>query len=258
MKNGIVTRGLAWLGYGFLLSPLVLVSVMSFSADRYLTFPPSGWSFHWYGALAANGPILLATQVSATLAAIVTVIALLAGVPAALAISRRLVPETVSLFILSPMLLPTLVIGLGLLMTLQPLHLVATWSGLALAHLVVVLPFVVRVMTASLASLPAEVEAAATTLGASPLRVFCFITLPLAAPGALAAAALAFLISFDETVITLFLAGPRLTTLPIALFHYAETRADPLIAALAVALIAFTVLVVLLVDRLVGFSKVFK
>ncbi|MCW3473209.1 ABC transporter permease [Limobrevibacterium gyesilva] len=255
MKVGRFTAVLAACGYGFLLSPLLLVCLLSFSADDYLTFPPSGWSLRWFGALVANGAMLQAARTSLLLASVVTLLALAAGLPAALAVARGWVPGAVAALLSAPLLLPTLVLGLALLMALQPLALVATWPGLALAHIVVVLPFVVRIMTTALSALPAELEAAAATLGASPLRVFWRVTLPLAAPGAIAAATLAFLVSFDEVVISLFLVGPRLTTLSVALFRYTESRTDPLVAALAVALIAVTVVVVLTVDRLVGFTR---
>jgi putative spermidine/putrescine transport system permease protein len=155
----------------------------------------------------------------------------------------------------APLLLPTLVLGLALLMALQPLSLVATWPGLVLAHLVVVLPFVVRIMTTSLQALAPELDEAASTLGARPFTVFWRVTLPLAMPGVIAAATLAFLVSFDEVVISLFLVGPRLTTLSVALFRYTESRTDPLVAAVAVTLIAITAVVILAVDRLVGFSR---
>ncbi len=255
MKIGPITALMAACGYVFMLSPLAVVVVLSFSSGAYLSFPPPGLSLRWYAALAANGPVLRAAASSLILASIVTVVALLAGFPAALAVARRQAPSWVAGVLSLPLLLPTLVIGLALLMVLQPLGLLATWPGLALGHLVVVLPFVVRLMATSLATLPPDLEAAAATLGARPLRAFFLVTLPLAAPGAIAAATLAFLLSFDETVISLFLVGPRLTTLPVALFHYAETRVDPLLAALAVVLIVFAAVIVLLVDRLVGFTR---
>ena len=117
------------------------------------------------------------------------------------------------------------------------------------------LPFVTRLLVTAFSTLPPDLEDAAATLGARPLRCFLLVTLPLAAPGALAAATLAFLLSFDETVISLFLAGPRLTTLPVTLFHYAESRVDPLLASLAVVLIGAALAIVLLVDRLVGVTR---
>ena len=250
-----MTRVLAICGYGFMLAPLCVVVVLSFTSGPYLSFPPPGFSLRWYGALAANAEVLRAAGTSLVLAGIVTAVALLAGLPAALAVARGIAPRWVAGALSLPLLLPTLVIGLGLLMVLQPLGLLATWPGLALGHLAVVLPFVVRLMAGAFANLPAQLDEAAATLGARPLQVFVHVTLPLAAPGALAAATLSFLLSFDETVISLFLVGPRLTTLPVALFHYAETRVDPLLAALAVVLIGMALAIVLLVDRLVGFTR---
>ncbi len=251
-----VSRLLATLGYVFLLAPLTVVTILSFSAGPYLTFPPPGFSLRWYAALFASRPILDAAGQSVLLALLVTAVAVLAGFPAALAIARRLVPGWVAGLLALPLLLPTLVIGLALLMVLQPLGLLATWPGLALGHLMVVLPFVVRLLTSAFASLPPDLEAAAATLGARPVQAFLLVTLPLAGPGAIAAATLSFLLSFDETVISLFLVGPRLTTLPVTLFHYAESRVDPMLAALAVSLIVLTLAIVLLVDRLVGVTRV--
>ena len=250
-----LTGIVAFCGYAFMLSPLAVVAVLSFSSGQYLSFPPPGWSFRWYAALASNGPVLHAASSSAILAAIVMAVSLLAGVPAALAVARGLAPARVAVALSLPLLLPTLVIGLALLLVLQPLGLLATWPGLALGHLVVVLPFVARLMVTAFSAMPPDLEQAASTLGARPWQAFLHVTLPLAAPGAVAAATLSFLLSFDETVISLFLTGPRLTTLPVALFHYAEARVDPLLAALAVALIVFAICVVLLVDRLVGFTR---
>lgn len=247
---------LATLGYLFLLAPLAVVAVLSFSSGPYLSFPPPGFSLRWFVALAGNQPILHAAGQSFLLALLVTAVAVLTGFPAALAIARGGVPGWVGGALALPLLLPTLVIGLALLMVLQPLGLLATWPGLALGHLVVVLPFVVRLLVSAFAVLPPELEAAAATLGATPWRTFLFVTVPLAAPGAVAAATLSFLLSFDETVISLFLVGPRLTTLPVTLFHYAESRVDPLLAALAVTLVVLTLAVVLLVDRLVGVTRV--
>ena len=250
-----MTRLLACCGYGFMLAPLFVVVVLSFTSGPYLSFPPPGFSLRWYAALAANAEVLRAAGTSLILAGIVTAVALMAGLPAALAVARGIAPRWVAGALSLPLLLPTLVIGLGLLMVLQPLGLLATWPGLALGHLAVVLPFVVRLMAGAFANLPAQLDEAAATLGARPLQVFLHVTLPLATPGALAAATLSFLLSFDETVISLFLVGPRLTTLPVALFHYAETRVDPLLAALAVVLIGMALAIVLLVDRLVGFTR---
>ena len=256
MRGGPVTTVLAACGYVFLLAPLGVVAVLSFSSGQFLTFPPPGWSLRWFEALATNGAVLQAARNSLILALIVMACALLAGFPAALAIARRQAPPWVAGALSLPLLLPTLVIGLALLMVLQPLGLLATWPGIALGHLAVVLPFVVRLLVTAFSTLPPDLEEAASTLGARPLRGFVLVTLPLAMPGVVAAATLSFLLSFDETVISLFLVGPRLTTLPVELFHYAESRVDPLLAALAFTLIVLSLAIVLAVDRLVGFTRV--
>jgi putative spermidine/putrescine transport system permease protein len=249
---------LAAAGYLFLLSPLAVVTVLSFSSGQYLTFPPPGFSMRWYGELLGSAPVLEAAWRSVVLAVLVTACAVLSGFPAALAVARGGVPGWVAGLLALPLLLPTLVIGLGLLMVLQPLGLLATWPGLALGHLMVVLPFVVRLLVTAFATMPPDLEAAAATLGARPMWAFLLVTLPLAAPGAVAAATLSFLLSFDETVISLFLVGPRLTTLPVTLFRYAETRTDPMLAALAVSLIVLTLIIVLVVDRFVGVTRALR
>jgi putative spermidine/putrescine transport system permease protein len=256
-RAGPVLRAAALAGYALLLAPVVVVAAVSFSSGNFLAFPPPGVSLRWYQALFANGEIMAALATSAMLALLVACLALLIGLPAAYAIARlefrgrRLLADLLA----APLLLPTLVLGLALLLALQPLRLVATWPGLVLAHCTLAVPFAVRIMTTAIGTVPAELEAAARTLGATPLRAALRVTLPLAAPGVLAAAALAFLVSFDETVISLFLVGPRLTTLPVELFRYAESRTDPLVAALSMLLIGSALAVVLLVERAAGLTR---
>jgi len=250
-------RFFAVLGFMVLLAPGLLVLVTSFSAGDFLSFPPPGLSLRWYQALLSNGTLMSALGTSAILALIVAAVALLVGGPAAYAIARLEFPGRGVLLAMltAPLLLPTLVLGLGLLLVLQPLGLAATWPGLVLGHCLVAIPFAVRIMTTAFAAVPKELEAAAWTLGATPFQAALRVTLPNAAPGAIAAAVLTFLVSFDETVISLFLVGPRLTTLPVEMFRYAERTTDPLIAALAMSLIAFAILMVALVERLMGFTR---
>lgn len=257
MTPSWMLRLCAALGFAVLLAPGLLVLVVSFSAGDFLTFPPPGLSLRWYRALLGNAAMMSALGTSAILAAIVSVLALLLGGPAAYAIARLEFPGrgVLAALLMAPLLLPTLVLGLGLLLVLQPLGLAATWPGLVLGHCLVAIPFAVRIMTTAFAAVPKELEAAAWTLGATKLRAALRITLPNAAPGAIAAGVLTFLVSFDETVISLFLVGPRLTTLPVEMFRYAERTTDPLIAALAMALIVFALLMVALVERLMGFTR---
>jgi putative spermidine/putrescine transport system permease protein len=243
--------------YVLMLAPAAVVIVIAFSADSFIIFPPSGFSLQWFERLIAHGTLKAALVLSLQIAAVVTVISLLLGVPAALALAKGSFRGRATLqnLFLAPLLLPTLVMGLALLLAFQPLRLTATIPGLVLAHLTVTLPFVVRMMTTALMTLPDDVEAAAATLGAPPWRVLMRVTLPLAAPGIVACAALSFLLSFDETVISLFVSGPRASTLPVEMVRYVEGRTDPLIAALSVVIITGTILIVLAVERLVGLTR---
>jgi putative spermidine/putrescine transport system permease protein len=252
--TGPLLRVLAAAAYTFLLGPIAIVLIMSFSSDNFIVFPPSGWSVRWYGMLLANETLLAALRVSLRLAAIVTAFALALGMPAAFLIARHRFPGRGALlmFLTAPLLLPTLVLALALLLAFHPYGLVASIPGLVLAHLTVTLPFVVRILATAFANVQLDVEDAAATLGAAPGRVFRRVTLPLVLPGLIAASALAFLLSFDETVIALFISGPRLQTLPVAMYHYVERRTDPAIAALSTLLIAVTIAVVVLVERMVG------
>ncbi|WP_377842619.1 ABC transporter permease [Bosea sp. UC22_33] len=254
---GRVLSSFAALVYVLILAPIVVVVMLSFSADNFILFPPSGYSLRWFRQLAGNGPLLAALWLSVQIAAVVTVLSLAVGVPAALALAKGRFPgkDALTGFFLAPLLLPTLITGLALLLFFSPLRLTATLPGLVLGHMTVTVPFVIRMMATALANLPDDIEAAAATLGATPWRVVRRVTLPLATPGLIACACLSFLLSFDETVISLFIAGPRASTLPVEMVRYVEGRTDPLIAALSVVLIVATLAVVLVVERLVGVAR---
>ena len=254
---GRVLSSFAALVYVLILAPIVVVVMLSFSADNFILFPPSGYSLRWFRQLAGNAPLLAALWLSVQIAAVVTVLSLVVGVPAALALAKGRFPgkDALTSFFLAPLLLPTLITGLALLLFFSPLRLTATLPGLVLGHMIVTVPFVIRMMATALANLPDDIEAAAATLGATPWRVVRRVTLPLATPGLIACACLSFLLSFDETVISLFISGPRASTLPVEMVRYVEGRTDPLIAALSVVLIVATLVVVLVVERLVGVAR---
>lgn len=256
-----MSRAMAGVGLGllylFLLAPLIVVVLTSFSNDSILAFPPQRWGWGGYLALLGNPGFQRGFRVSIVLALVVTGASLAIGGAAALALARFQVTGRGLLLGLftAPLLLPGIVLGLGLLMVFARLGLLATFPGLMLAHTLVTLPFVIRILLTALGGIPGELEAAAASLGASPGRVFRRVTLPLMAPGLVAAAALSFLASFDEVVISLFVVGPRLTTLPIEVFHYIEFHADPQVSALSVVLILLTVGLVVVVERSLGVMR---
>lgn len=224
-----------------------------------MVFPPKSWGVRWYLELFNNAQMVEAFKASLVLGAVVTVLCLAISVPAAYALVR-LKPRGSELILnisTAPLLLPTIVLGLAMLMLFAPWRLLATWPGLVLAHLVVTVPYALRILITALETLPRDVEDAASTLGAPPMRVFFQITLPLMAPGMVAASALSFLVSFDEVVISLFLTGPNLTTLPVAMFHYADQRPDPMVACISALLIVLTLAFVAVIGRTVGLARTF-
>jgi putative spermidine/putrescine transport system permease protein len=241
----------------FLLAPVLLVVPMSFSADNFLGWPPSGWSLRWYQALWQQVGLQQALRVTVVLALIVTALSLVLGLAAALALTRGKFRgrEAVSVLLSAPLLLPTIVLGLAVLIVFVSNGLIGSWPGLVMAHLLVTLPYALRMLTTALTTLPPSVEEAAASLGAPPLSVLLLVTLPMMSSGIVAAAAIVFLISFDEVVVSLFVVGPRLTTLPVALYHYIESHADPLVAAVSVLMICVTLIFVVILDRTVGLSR---
>lgn len=249
-----VTVGLLYL---FLLAPILVVVPLSFSNDNYLTFPPQSWGARWYAEMLHHETLIQAFWISLGIASVVTVLSLLAGIPAAYAIRRYQFRgrEAVLNLFTAPLLLPSIVLGLAILLVFVRLELLGTFTGLVIAHLIVTTPYVIRIMITAFSTLPPSVEEAATMLGASPFTVFRRITLPLMMPGLVASAALSFLLSFDEVVISLFITGPRMTTLPVEIFNYVESRTDPMTASISVVLIAATLLIVFVIERTLGLSR---
>jgi len=141
---------------------------------------------------------------------------------------------------------------------LSPLKITGTYAGLIVAHLSITTPYVIRTSSMSLLTLNRSCEEAAQTLGASSWMTFRRVTLPLIASGVLAGGVIAFLISFDEAVISLFVVGSQATTLPVEIFHYVETRTDPQIAALSVVLIAISIVFVVIIERVIGLKRVLR
>lgn len=248
---------LVWLMYLFLLAPLLVVFVLSFSSNQYISFPPEGFTFQWYQELPSKYQFVDGIKTSLLTAGITTVIVLAIGVPAALAIHRFEFKgkDLLEAFFLSPLLVPSIVIALGLVLLLNPLALTNTYFSIVLGHIGLTVPYLMRTTLISLATSDTSCEEAARVLGAPALTVFRRITLPIIAPGVIAGAVLAFIVSFDELVISLFVAEAGRPTLPVQIMRYVENQADASVAALSVVLILFSVLLVVVVERLLGLRR---
>jgi putative spermidine/putrescine transport system permease protein len=240
--------------YLFLLAPLLVVLVISFSSNQFLSFPPEGFSLQWYRGLTQQTVFIAGFRTSLITASIVTLIVLAMGVPAALAISRYTFKgkELIASLFLSPLIVPTIVLALGILLILGPVGWTNTYRGIVVGHLSITVPYVMRTTLISLQTRDTSCEDAARILGASSWTALRRITLPIIAPGIVAGAVMAFIVSFDEAVISLFVAQSGRRTLPVEVLTYVENQADAAVAALSVCLILFSVLVVVVVERLMG------
>jgi putative spermidine/putrescine transport system permease protein len=229
----------------FLAAPMIVVVATAFTTTNYPLFPPVGFTFRWFGAFYANGEFTAAMQRSAVLALSSTIIATGLGTLSALALTRwrGRGQQGLSMLMLSPILFPTIVLGLALLVFYSRVGLSGTFIGLVIAHSIVTTPFVIRLVMASLAEFDPTVEEAARNLGAGWWRTLFQVTLPLIRPGVLAGAVFAFILSFDELVITLFLAGPGMATLPIRIYTFVEYSSTPIISAIATTLVAAWMLI---------------
>lgn len=243
--------------YLFLLAPIIVVIIVSFDTRQYLAFPPESLSWGSYAKVFANQAFIAAFWRSMLIGALVGLGAISIGTLLSMALVRFRFRgrEGVNFLVLAPFLVPSIVLAVGLMLVLAPAGLLDSYAGICLAHLGITLPYTVRTITMSLMAVDRRIEEAAMVHGAPPLTVFRRITLPLIAPGLIAGGVIAFLISFDEATISLFIVSVKTSTLPTEIYHYLEISTDPQIAALSVILIAISVAVVIAVERLIGLRK---
>ena len=241
----------------FLLAPLVVVVGVSFSESQFIAFPPDGLSLRWYQAVLSDSTYTSAFWTSIRIAALVTVASTLVGGAAAIALHRRQLPGSAFLatFFLSPLVLPTIIYAIGMLMFWSMLFGPVSFVTLAIGHTVIAIPYVVRTTLAVLAESDPFLEEAARTMGAGRLQRLLYVVVPQAIPGLGAGAFFAFNISFDEAVLSLFLRKPGLTTLPVQIYGQLEFSPDPSVAAVSTIMIALTVLLILVIDRLLGLQR---
>lgn len=252
-----ILTGINSLVYLYMLSPILIIIPVSFTTRQYVVFPPTGFTLRWYNNFFSSDELVHSLWVSIRLSVTATIITTVIGTMAAIALTRYRFPgrDGLRTFFMSPIIVPGLVLGIAMLIFFSQTFLRGTFWALLLAHIIVTTPYVVRTVSASLFGMDRMLEQAAQSLGATQLVAFRTVTLPLLKPGIIAASILAFVQSFDELVISLFLTGPRLSTLPVQIFHYLEYNSDPTIAAISVVLVIFSTTVVLLTERYVGFSQ---
>jgi ABC-type spermidine/putrescine transport system permease subunit II len=236
----------------FLLFPLVVVVPESFSPSAILQFPPAGLSLRWYDDFFSDPAWLESLWLSIWLGLAVAALATFLGLGAAVALVRFISfgKGPIRALALSPLIAPVIVTAIGLFDIMTRLDLVGTFPGLLLSHTVLALPFPIFILESALMSVDPSLEDAAVSLGASRLRAFWKVTIPLILPSLFGAALFAFLASWDEVVIVLFVGGALLQTLPVQMFQFLTTEVRPTIAA------ASTMLIAVLLLALLGFRLV--
>ncbi len=254
---------------GFILLPLFFVIWLAFFRDEIPTFPPSGYTLAWFRAIADNQSFLSGLITSVQVAVTATLLGLALGVPAALAIARRKFTgqAAIATWLLLPLVVPGVVLGTASYVTHVEAEILTYGAGLEIpiigslaaliaAHVLLVIPWTVRLVTASLAGSDGTIEEAAQNLGATPWVTFWRVTLPSIRPGIVAGALFGFVSSFGNLEMSLFLVGPGRTTLPIAILQYLEWKIDPTIAAVSVLQIALIAALLLITDRYVKLARV--
>ncbi|RMF83676.1 MAG: ABC transporter permease, partial [Nitrospinota bacterium] len=241
----------------FLAAPILIVIVVSFNPEGYVRFPPSGVSLRWFQAVFMDKTFVTAIINSGKLAFLATLISLGLGIPAAVALGRYQFPGKylIEAFLLSPLSLPMIVLGIALLFYVNKIGLGLSFSSLLAGHVVITIPYILRTVVGVYRGMDRTVEEAAMVLGANSWATFYHITLPHLKPGIIAGAIFAFLLSFDNVPVSIFLTTPETTTLPVALLSYLVYNFDPSIAAISTLEMAFVMVAMFIVERLYGLQK---
>ncbi|HEV8306821.1 MAG TPA: ABC transporter permease [Methylomirabilota bacterium] len=255
--GGVLLRALAVLTFVYLLLPIAVIVGASFTASDFLAFPPRGLTLRWYWTFTQTPGWLDSFTLSLELAAATTGLATAIGVPAALALARSRFrgQRLLSGLFLSPLVLPQVVLGVGLLQYLTLLGIARTFWAILIGHVLLTLPYIIRSVMATLAGVDPALEEAAADLGASPPVAFLTVTLPVIQGGVIAGALFAFVISWTNVEVTMFFTTSRLNPLPVNIMNYIAYNVDPLVAAVSAASVYVSFVVLLLIDATVGLDR---
>jgi putative spermidine/putrescine transport system permease protein len=243
-----------------LVFPTAVILILSFTGEDSLHFPPTSYSLRWYAALIDANEIQDAALVSLKVAAVAVTCSVLLGMPAAIAIARSRAgwARALDLLFMSPLILPALAFGFAALMLFSLVGIRPSLLTLMLGHVIISVPFVLRTTLASLSQLDPALLDCSLSLGAGHLTTFRRITLPLIAPGVASGAFIAFMASFDNVPVSLFLQDARTQVLPIHLWDIIQNQLDSRAASTCGAIIMVTIVLMLLMERLAGFSRFVK
>lgn len=239
--------------------PFLVIIPSSFTAAGFLSFPPEGFSWQWYTMILDRPEFIDSFWFSLQLAAVTAVLATLVGTLAALALHRYKFRGSgiINGLLLSPLTVPSLIIGISALLFFTRIGIAGTFTGLLLAHALISIPYVVRLVLTGLSTFDYTLEKAGYMLGANPVRVFWDITLPLLRPAIVSGMIFSFLTSFDNVTVSLFLIAPDTTTLPMAIFSYMQETLDPLVASISTVVILLSLVFIVLLEKVYGLERLF-
>ncbi len=243
----------------FMLAPILIVCVVALTPLGYLSIPTTSFSLRWFRAILDYPEFVHAFGQSLWLASTSSLIAITLSVPAALAIARYRFPgrEVITALFMAPLMVPPVVLGIAFLRFFTQVSLSGTYVGLVASHVIIVTPFALRLVLAASYGIDLRLEHAAVSLGANAATVFRRVTLPLILPGVVSGFMLAFITSFDEVTMTIFVASPATETLPVRLFLYIQDNIDPMVASISTCLILVTVVVMIVLDRVYSLDRLF-
>ncbi|RUX22131.1 ABC transporter permease [Mesorhizobium sp. M7A.F.Ca.US.011.01.1.1] len=255
MNPSGIYRKLAWIPVGltvvFLLVPTLIVIPISFTSSSFPDFPPQGFSLRWYQEIIGNPMWRRAVMNSFYVAVATTILSVILGTLAALAFQASVLGQSILRAVtLGPLVTPVIVLAIGLYMIFGQFRMNGTFTALVAGHTVLAIPFVIVTVGASLRLINSNLALAAAGLGAGPLRVFFRIKLPLVLPGLIAGAIFAFITSWDEAVLSLFLTSPQLQTIPVVIWSQVRTELTPAVAAVGTILILISAIGMLAVQVL--------
>jgi len=241
-RSPVLLVAFAWLVGVLLVAPTLIVIPLSFTDQQNFSFPPDGWSTKWYRNFFQNPEWYESALLSLRVAVVVVLLATVLGTVGAFALvrGRGIWRTPARALLIAPVIVPGVIVAIAIYYIFLRWHLTQTYLGFVLAHTVLAIPLVILAVNASLAGFDEGLERAAASLGAGPVATFFRVTLPMIMPGVLTGALFAFLTSFDEAIISLFLAGPGQRTLPVQMFQSITASVDPTIAAASTMVIVLS------------------
>ena len=257
MKRNKILTTFVMLVYIFLFAPLVIITMTSIGTENYIAFPPKGFTMQWFLNVFKSQSFLSSMGMSVLISGVATIAALLIGTPAAYGLSRYDFKgkALIKSFFFSPLIIPGVVVGFSLFQFLLVQLNFSVKMSLFIGHTLVIIPYIIRVIGSSLEVFDYSIEEAAMSLGCKKSLTFFKVVLPNITSGVMAAFMLAFINSFNNVPVSMFLTGPGVSTLPITMMNYVEYNYDPTVSALSVILMILTVGIMYILEKTLGLNN---